>query len=182
MGRIEKVLSKCYLWRIDILKVLITIGSMVEKKFTRLFHIIDELCKEQILDGHKVLAQVGFDNYESSYYKTFDLIPDEEFKQIIEESDLVISHAGTGTVTSCLKKGKKVIVFPRLATFDEHYDNHQLELAELFSKGNYVLCANDKDELVKCIKNLNEFNPTKFYSNNDKINNIIIDFIENSPK
>ena len=51
------------------MKVLVTIGSMVEKKFTRLFQIIDELCKEGILDGKDVIAQVGFDNYNSKYYR-----------------------------------------------------------------------------------------------------------------
>ncbi|MGG3692573.1 PssE/Cps14G family polysaccharide biosynthesis glycosyltransferase [Heyndrickxia ginsengihumi] len=160
------------------MKVLVTVGSMVEKRFTRLFKIIDELCEENILDGSKVIAQVGFEDYKARYYKTFDMIEDDKFKKLINDSDLIISHAGTGTVIPCLKKGKKVIIFPRLVKYNEHYDDHQLELAELFTKNNHVMCAKNKRELIKCIKELDSFIPEKFVSNNSKINNLVIDFIE----
>lgn len=160
------------------MKVLVTIGSMVEKKFTRLFNIIDEICEENILDGSQIVAQVGFDDYKSRNFKSFDMVSDEEFKKIIDESDLIITHAGTGTVTSCLKKGKKVIIFPRIEKYDEHYDNHQLELCELFTRNNYVLCAKNKEELIQCIKRSETFVPKKFVSNNSKINKLIINFIE----
>lgn len=164
----------------DILKVLVTIGTMVEKKFTRLFNIIEELCEENVLDGNRVIAQVGYDDYKPKNFKAFDMIADEEFKRLINESDLIITHAGTGTVISCLKKGKKVIIFPRMAQFNEHYDDHQLEIAELFTRNNYVLCASNKKELVKCIKELDSFVPSKFVSNNNKMNKLVIDFIENN--
>lgn len=160
------------------MKVLVTIGSMVEKKFTRIFKTVDELCEEGILDGKNVIAQVGFDNYSSKYYKCFDMIADEDFKRIIGESDLIIAHAGTGTVISSIKQGKKVIIFPRMAQYDEHYDDHQLELAELFTKQGYVLQARNKDELKNCILNLDGFTPVPFVSNNANMNKLVIDFIE----
>jgi UDP-N-acetylglucosamine transferase subunit ALG13 len=164
---------------VDLLKVLITIGSMVEKKFTRLLKIIDELCEEKILDGTKVIAQIGFDNYVPKHYRSFDMISDEKFKSLIDEVDLIISHAGTGTVVPCLKKGKKVILFPRMAKYNEHYDDHQFEIAELFTLEKYTLCAKDKQELIRCINMFNTFTPRKFISNNAKMNKLIINFIEN---
>lgn len=160
------------------MKILVTIGSMAEKKFTRLFNIIDELCEEKFLDANKIIAQVGFDNYKSKYYQTFDMVSDEEFKNMIDESDLIISHAGTGTVTSCLKKNKKVIIFPRMESYDEHYDDHQLELCNLFLMKNYIMCAKDKQELKECISKVEEFTPAKFKSNNQEMNKLIVDFIE----
>ena len=42
------------------MRVLVTIGSMSEKKFTRLFKIMDEICEEGIIDGKQVVAQVGW--------------------------------------------------------------------------------------------------------------------------
>jgi len=160
------------------LKTLVTIGSMVEKKFTRLFDIVEDLCEEGILDGEEVIAQVGFDNYDAKNFSTFDMAADEEFKGLISQSDLIITHAGTGTVTACLKQRKKVIIFPRMAEFDEHYDDHQLELCELFKKDDYVLCATNKEELIECIGRLEGFLPKEFKSNNSSMNKIIIDFIE----
>lgn len=160
------------------MQVLVTIGSMVEKKFTRLFKIIDELCEEGVLDGKNVTAQVGFDKYQSKNFNCFDMIADEEFKSLIAKSDLIIAHAGTGTVVSSIKQGKKVIIFPRMAKYDEHYDDHQLELAELFTKQGYVLQARNKEELKYHIQHLDEFVPVPFISNNERMNQLIIDFIE----
>lgn len=164
------------------MKVLVTIGSMVEKKFTRLFRTIDELCEEGVLEGENVVAQVGFDQYDSKFYKCFDMVPDEEFKRIISESDLIIAHAGTGTVISSIKQGKKVIIFPRMAKYDEHYDDHQLELAELFTRQGYVLKASNKEELRNCIQTIDQFVPVPFKSNNAHMNKIIMDFIDSGRK
>ncbi len=160
------------------MKVLVTIGSMVEKKFTRLFQMVDTLCEEGVLNGANVTAQVGFDAYQSKYYKCFDMIADEQFKQMIDGSDLIITHAGTGTVTSCLKKGKKVIIVPRITKYDEHYDDHQLELTDLFTKQGYTLLASNLDELRDAILKIDEFTPVPFVSNNQQMNKLVIDFIE----
>lgn len=164
------------------MKILITIGSMSERKFTRLFKIIDEFCAEGFLDGRDIIAQVGFDHYHSDYYQCFDMIPDEQFKQLIDQSDLIISHAGTGTVTSCIKKKKKVIVFPRLEKYQEHYDNHQMDLTTLFVTQGYVRSAIDKEELRKEISEIDCFHPTPFISNNAKMNQIVIQFIKGEAK
>ena len=160
------------------MKVLVAIGSMAEKKFTRLFKILDALCEEGVLDGSQLTAQVGFDHYQSKYYACFDMIADEDFKRLIDEADLIIAHAGTGTVTSSIKRGKKVIIFPRLAEYDEHYDDHQLDLADLFTGQGYVLQARTKDELRDCIEHIDAFHPAPFVSNNARMNELVINFIE----
>ena len=179
MGGTEKILPQGRLRRFNLLmKVLVSFGSKKKKKFTRLFKIIDELCVENVLDGNQVIAQVGFDNYQSEQYKCFDMIADEEFKKLIDEADLIIAHAGTGTVISSIKKRKKVIVFPRMAKYDEHYDDHQLELAALFARQGYVLQATSKEELKYQIEHIDEFTPTPFVSNNSRMNELVINFID----
>lgn len=164
------------------MKILVTIGSMSERKFTRLFKIIDELCAEGFLNGRDITAQVGFDQYHSEYYQCFDMVSDEQFKQFIDQSDLIISHAGTGTVTSCIKKGKKVIIFPRLEKYQEHYDDHQMDLTTLFVTQGYVRSAINKEELRKEIAEIDYFHPTPFISNNARMNQIVIRFIEGEAK
>lgn len=156
------------------MNVLVTVGSMQGRSFLRLFKIVDALCKSKVLEGDKVIAQTGWDNYQSDYYRCFDLIGDEQFKDIMYNSDLVISHAGTGTVTSALKAGKKVILFPRLSKYNEHYDDHQLELCEIFSSNGYVLCAKNAVELEKCIAEIDRFVPRPFQSNKIHFNKCIM--------
>lgn len=160
------------------MKTLISIGTIKGHSFARLLRIIDQFCDEGILCGSDVIAQIGDDKYVPKNYKAFDLISDDEFKRLISEADLVICHGGTGTVTSCIKQNKKVIIFPRLSKYNEHYDNHQTDLALTFARAGYVQSAMTKSDLKKLILSIDSFKPKDFKSNNKRINSIIINYIE----
>jgi UDP-N-acetylglucosamine transferase subunit ALG13 len=161
---------------VDLL-IFITVGSSEEYKFPRLLQIIDELCDEDVFKGEDVIAQIGYTEYKPRNYKAFDMTSDEEFKALVEKADIVITHAGTGSVTSALKLHRKVIIFPRQFKYREHLDDHQLELAELFADKGYALSATDKDELRDKILYIDEFHPVEFVSSNKRINQLVIDFI-----
>ena len=155
------------------LLIFITVGSSEEYKFPRLLRIVDELCDEGVIKGEEVIAQIGYTEYSPRNYKAFDMTSDEEFKELVAKADIVITHAGTGSVTSALKAHRKVIIFPRQYKYKEHLDNHQLELAALFTDKGYTLSAMDKEELKDRILHIEEF-----VSSNKKINKLVIDFIE----
>ena len=159
--------------------ILVTVGGVVEFKFERIFKIVDELCDEGILEGNEIIAQCGFNDYVPRNYKAFDFLSAEEFKKLVSKSEFAISHAGTGTVVSAVNEGKKVIIFPRLAKYNEHLDDHQLELCELFEKSKYALVAHNKKELIACIQKIPDFTPAKFVSNNQRIVDLIISCMEN---
>ncbi len=152
--------------------VLVTVGS-TNFKFDRLFKILDELIDEGVLDGESVVAQTGIKDYEIKNYDNFEFVGNEEMSNLQSNVDVVICHAGTGTVTNSLLKGKKVIVFPRLKKFNEHESDNQLELAGAFRDAGYVECATNKQELIEAIKNIKDFKPNKFLSNNENFMGIL---------
>ena len=164
------------LWRLDIL-ILVSVGAS-EYPFDRLLKIIDEFCGEGFIDGQDVIAQIGNTNYKPLNYRNFSLIGRDEFQNYINQADIIITHAGTGCVVPPLKQGKKIIVFPRLEEYNEHLDNHQLELCDIFVSEGYVMCAKNKEELKKCIIEAKDFEPKKFISNKEKFNKLIIEYIE----
>lgn len=94
-------------------------------------------------------------------------------EELQSKADLIICHAGTGTVTGALKKGKKVIVFPRLKEYGEHESDHQLDLAREFAEEGYVLCAMNEEELEQAIKQIESFTPKPFVSNRENFCNLI---------
>ena len=157
--------------------ILVSVGSS-DGNFDRLLKIIDELCEEKILNGKDVVAQIGKTVYTPKNYKSFELVGREDFQRYLESSEFIITHAGTGCVVPPLKMGKKIIVFPRLEKYNEHLDNHQLELAREFTSRGFVLSAQNKEELIDCINKVKKFQPNKFVSNKDNINKMIIDYIE----
>lgn len=71
-------------------------------------------------------------------------------KEDMEEADLVISHAGSGSVMESLEAGKKLIVVVNEGLMD----NHQLELAhKMFDEG-YLLYTSCKG-LIDKVKLIN---------------------------
>ena len=156
--------------------ILVTVGS-TNFKFDRLFRIIDELCKENVLDGKDIIAQTGVIDYKIQNYENFDFASKERLEEIGDKADLVICHAGTGTVTGALKKGKKVIVFPRLQRFLEHESDNQLELAEHFYESGHLLFATNKEELIKALEDIKTFAVKPFISNKENFVKLIRELI-----
>jgi len=161
---------------VDLL-ILVCVGAS-EYKLDRLLIMVDELCDEGVISGNEIIAQIGNTDYKPRNYKSFSLIGRDDFQHYMEQSELIITHAGTGSVIPPLKLGKKVIVFPRLQKYKEHLDDHQLELRDVFTNSGYTLSAVAIDQLRDAIINIKDFTPRPFVSNNRKINSMVIDFID----
>ncbi len=126
-----------------------------------------------MLNAADITAQTGEIHYSIRHFNHFDFIPNEEMQELQQQADLIICHAGTGTVTGAIKKGKKVIVFPRLQQYHEHESDHQLELAREFTEQGYVLCAMNEEELAAAIAAVDAFEPRPFVSNRENFCNLI---------
>lgn len=162
----------------DILSILITTGTAKEYDFSRLLRIIDELCDSRVLLGSDLVVQSCGNGYIPQNFEVHSMFSREEFEKHLQAADYIISHAGTGSVTTAIKAEKKVILFPRLEEYGEHIDNHQLEICKAFEEKGYVLVAKDKEELIACIKKIGTFQPKKFQSNTLSFAKIIENLLE----
>lgn len=61
-------------------------------------------------------------------------VPSDELHQAMQDVDLVVTHAGVGSVLAALRAGKRPVVIPRIGDFGEHVDNHQVELAKFLGR------------------------------------------------
>ena len=158
--------------------ILITLGTQ-DKQVTRLLKVVqNEIDKGNIKD--KVVVQAGHTKFESNDMEIFDLIDRERFSNLISECDILITHGGVGSIINGLRNNKKVIVAPRLAKYDEHMNDHQLQITENFYKAGYILPLYENDDLGKILKNIKLFKPKKFKSNTSHMVKIISDFIDNN--
>ncbi|XP_014664298.1 PREDICTED: UDP-N-acetylglucosamine transferase subunit ALG13 homolog [Priapulus caudatus] len=157
--------------------VFVTVGTTC---FDRLIMtvITPDFCKVLHSIGYdKVVLQAGRGIFDSDvkmveglqleYYRFKNSIADD-----IGSADLVISHAGAGTVLETLDAGKPLIVVIN----EELMGNHQLELAEqLYTNGHlfYATCST----LVTTLQSMNMENlkpfprgePSKFATFLDKL-------------
>ena len=145
--------------------VLVTLGTQKEG-FTRLLDLIEN---SNITD--KIIVQAGHTSYKSKKMEIIDFVDYDKMSKLEDEADYIITHAGTGSVVGPLKKGKKIIVCARLKKYGEHVDDHQVELANVFSNAGYVLELKDGDNLDEVIKKLDNLNPKKYISNTENFKN-----------
>jgi UDP-N-acetylglucosamine transferase subunit ALG13 len=69
----------------------------------------------------------------------------------LRRADIVICHAGTGSLITALREGCRVVVVPRQAGRKEVYDDHQAEIAESFAARGLIEVANGPAELIEAL-------------------------------
>lgn len=157
--------------------IFVTLGTN-DEEFTRLLKAIDKEINNGTIK-ERVVVQAGCTKYESKNMEIMDLVPREEFDKLISECDLLITHGGVGSILTGINKGKKVIAVPRLAKYNEHGNDHQLQIVENFSKRKYILAVKDMNKLGKTIEKAKKFKPQKFESNTHNIIDMIENYIDN---
>lgn len=157
--------------------ILVTLGTQ-DKSFKRLLEAVDKAIENNIIKD-KVIVQAGCTKYKSNNMEIFDLIPRDEFENLINECSLLITHGGVGSILAGITHGKKVIAAPRLSKYKEHVNDHQLQIVENFSRNKYILSLKDFSKLGKIIEKSKTFKPRKFVSNTENLIKNIEDYINN---
>jgi UDP-N-acetylglucosamine transferase subunit ALG13/glycosyltransferase involved in cell wall biosynthesis len=106
--------------------IYVTVGGHPQD-FSRLLHAVDEIAPRF---DEKFIVQRGVSQYVPRNAERFDYIGFREADDLIRQARLVISHAGTGTIMRARKYGVPVIIVPRRKKYNEHYNDHQLEICE----------------------------------------------------
>lgn len=156
--------------------ILVTLGTQ-DKTFVRLLEKINQLIDQGLIKD-KVIVQAGFTKYSSDNMEIFDLIPQDEFNNLMSKADLVITHGGVGNIISALEKNKKVIAVPRLAKYGEHINEHQTQIIAKFNDLGYIIGLQDVDELDRAIKEVKNFKPQKFVHDNSKMLSLVSKLID----
>ena len=156
--------------------IFVTLGSQ-KFQFNRHLIEIDRLIEEKKIT-EEVFAQIGYSDYKPRNYEYKEFLDRDRFADVMNMSDKVITHGGTGAIIGAVKNGKKVIAVPRLYEYQEHVDNHQIQLINEFKELNFIEAAYEIDELEEAIDNIKIKKYNKYISNTRKIIDSIESFIE----
>ena len=127
--------------------IFVTIGT--QEPFDRLIKAVDEiapLAEQQIF-----LVQASLNTYEPQNFKTVDFMDPTEFELQFNKADLIVGHAGMGTIISALEKRKPIVVMPRLLKYAEHRNEHQLATVRKLKTLGYIHIANDENDLQRIL-------------------------------
>lgn len=157
--------------------IFITLGSQ-KFQFNRLLKEIDNSVKLKKINM-TIYAQVGYSDYEPQNYSYKKFLDRNEFAKRMDEAEIVITHGGTGAIMGAIKKGKKVIAVPRLSKYNEHVDDHQLQIVKEFVKKKLIVSVENIEEISSKISDIYETDFTLYESNTMNFITDIDDYINN---
>ena len=122
-------------------------------EFTRLIRRMDEVAGR--LD-EEVVMQIGSVPYEPRNAKHFSHTSYQESLSYFRNASLVIGHGGAGTILNALRFQVPIVVVPRSHHYGEHFDDHQMELAQRLVGNELIKVVYDIEELESAVKEMLE--------------------------
>jgi len=133
------------------MKVFVTVGHT---RFDSLFKQIDKIHRDdwhfisQMYDGAYTPK-----NGEHIHYT-------HEIFSYYENADVVITHAGAGTVYNLLEMGKPIIVVAN----SDRIDTHQEDLIRYVEDSRFAQVCRNLDELESLLSNVNDYMAVEYHS------------------
>jgi UDP-N-acetylglucosamine transferase subunit ALG13 len=134
--------------------VFVTVGTSASG-FERLLKQLDLILQSNKFN-YKFFAQIGSSDYIPKNYQYVKWLNYNEMVNYLSKSEIVITHAGVGSIINALERKTKVIAVPRKKRYNEHIDNHQMELTHELEKQSIIFpvysIKNLKSTLNQAIK------------------------------
>jgi UDP-N-acetylglucosamine transferase subunit ALG13 len=129
--------------------IFVTVGTHTQS-FDRLLQEVDRLVGERAIK-EKVVGQIGNSKYEPRNFKWFRFTSFDKLNRLYMGADVMITHGGAGSILNGLDRGKPVIAVPRLEKYNEHVNDHQMDLVKFLEKKNKIIAVYDVRDLRKAI-------------------------------
>lgn len=134
--------------------IFFTVGHQLS--FDRLMKAADAWAEQH--PGTSCFAQVGTTGkYRPKHIEHLTTLTPHRFREKVEQSDLVVAHAGTGTILTALQFQRPVVVLARRAHLKETRNDHQWATAQRFSERGLVLWAESEQALAQKIEEARNF-------------------------
>ena len=132
--------------------IFVTVGGQLP--FDRLVHAVDQWASQH----HRtdVFAQIGNSPNPPTHIEWQRLLPPPDFQSKARGAEVIVAHAGMGSILTALEFGKPIIVVPRRAHLGEHRNDHQWATVKHLSKDVGVTVAADETALLDQLQRLEE--------------------------
>ena len=146
--------------------IFVTVGTH-EQPFNRLIEYMDHWAETH---SEKVIMQTGFSTYTPKYAEWKKLYPYQEMIEMVKEARIVITHGGPSSFIMPFQFGKKPIVVPRQAKYNEHVNDHQVHFCkEVEKRMGSIDVVENVNELSKIIEKHNLNASSCSMNNNNRV-------------
>ena len=130
--------------------IFVTVGAQMA--FDRLIGWVDDWAITSQRDD--IFAQIGPSSFAPKRLRVLPFLDPPEFRRTMEAADVIVSHAGMGTILTALELGKPILVVPRLGSLAETRNDHQVATADRFAADGLIVAARTKEELTLGLREL----------------------------
>ncbi|MGP1831949.1 glycosyltransferase [Shewanella frigidimarina] len=126
-------------------KPLIFVTTGTQLPFERLISQVDRWAG--VNNNVNVVAQTA--NSKAKYYhlKSVDFLTPQEYDEYTSLADVIVGHAGMGTIITGIEKNKPTILMARKFEYGEHRNDHQNATVEKFKRTKGIYIAKNDTEL-----------------------------------
>ncbi len=137
--------------------ILVTIGTN-DAPYEPLFEDMDRYAAET---GEEVVIQKAHSPFEAEHCECFDFKPDEEFSGYYDRADLIVCHAGIGTIMNGLRRNIPMVLVPRETVLPGEGSGQQGTVARKVEAMGRGVCVTDLSRLRESIDHARklEFGP-----------------------
>jgi len=131
--------------------IFVAVGTQLP--FDRLVRCIDDWCASRG-DGDGVFGQIGHlgpDNYRPAHFEWAEMIGADDFRTRVQTADVIVSHAGMGSIITAMSFAKPIVILPRRAHLGEQRNDHQLATAKRLGGRPGIHVAMTEDALPEMI-------------------------------
>jgi len=155
--------------------IFVTVGTH-ERGFERLVKAIDDLVGLGKI-RENVIIQTGYTEYVPKNCDWFKFTDYDNVVKLCKKSTFVISHGGVGSIITPLELGKTVVVIPRLKKFNEHTNDHQLQIIKELEKEKRIIPVYYINDLGNALKKAKHLKIRKAHKQKNKISRIISNYL-----
>lgn len=130
--------------------IFVTVGGQLP--FDRLVHTVDRWAMDR--GRADVFAQIGDSSSPPGHIQWERFLSPTDFQAKAQEADVIVAHAGMGSILTALELEKPIVIMPRRAQLNEHRNDHQWATVNHLGDGIGVNVARDENELRSRLEHL----------------------------
>ncbi len=128
--------------------IFVTVGSMFP--FDRLVRAMDNWA--QATPGREVVAQIGDGAFTPEHMRWVRRLEPTAFEDAVNRADLVVAHAGIGSMLTARTAGTPIVLLPRRRQLGEHNSDHQVETVMSLRGRKGIFIADSETDLAQAMQ------------------------------
>jgi UDP-N-acetylglucosamine transferase subunit ALG13 len=134
--------------------IFVTVGSS-RLPFDRLLGAVDRLEVDE-----RVVVQHGVSSIAPAHAECVDFLAFDELVEHLRRARVVVTHAGVGSILTCLAERRRPLVVARRASLGESVDDHQVAFARRMAERRMVDVVDDVAILPDLIVDRSDAEPS----------------------